>query len=160
MVGRFDPGTATFMHMRTPEFHVEPRAVCERDRGCAEQRTTTLDNERLWENSSLWFFLHLAERGRIGFGYAMDPSSGEPGPVFFCAGDSSWCELSPPGEGNVRQVWEGGPRRLWSSIEARLTLWRTIGEPAWDRFGLTVRSDAQWVWLDDPASTHRWRLHP
>ena len=46
--GRFDSGSATFMHMRTPAFHTEPQAQPCRDRDDAQRRTTTLRMERLW----------------------------------------------------------------------------------------------------------------
>ncbi|MGH3793555.1 MAG: methyltransferase domain-containing protein [Pseudonocardiaceae bacterium] len=157
--GRFDSGYATFMHMRTPAFHVQPQSGTARHRAQARQTTTTLVEERLWENPPLWFLLHLAQRGRIGFGYAMDPATGGPGPVFFTSPDGSWCEMSTPTQDGTRQVWEGGPRHLWVSIEATLELWRQLGEPGWNRFGLTVGSDdSHLVWLDDPTSQHRWSL--
>ncbi len=116
--GRFDAGYATFMHLRTPAFHVEPQAGPTRNRAEARRSTTTLRDERLWGNAPLWFLLHLWQRGRVGFGYAMDPDTGGPGPVFFSSQDGSWCELSTADEGGARDVWEGGPRRLWVSIEA------------------------------------------
>ncbi|HEY2766197.1 MAG TPA: methyltransferase domain-containing protein [Pseudonocardiaceae bacterium] len=159
LVGRFDAGYATFMHMRTAEFHVGARTVGTRDREDSEQRTTTLTHERLWDITPLWFLVHLTEGGRVSFGYAMDPATGGPGPVYFATEDGSWCELSPAGDGDVRQVWEGGPRRLWSRIESTLELWRQLGEPGWDRFGLTVTPDRQVVWLDEPTGQHRWHVH-
>jgi hypothetical protein len=87
--GRFDSGYATFMHMHTPAFHVEPQAGPARNRDQARRGTTTLVRERLWENPPLWFLVHLAERGRVGFGYAMDPETSGPGPVFFSGPDGS-----------------------------------------------------------------------
>jgi hypothetical protein len=80
-------------------------------------------------------------------------------PVFFSSSrDGSWCELSASGEG-TRQVWEGGPRRLWATIEAATDFWRRLGEPGWSRFGLTVYcEDKQVVWLDEPTSENWWSL--
>jgi hypothetical protein len=37
-------------------------------------------------------------------------------------------------------------------------LWPELGRPGWDRFGLTVTAERQWVWLDSPDSAHAWRL--
>ena len=160
--GRFDSGYATFMHMRTPAFHVEPQAGPVRDRAEARRGTTTLTQERLWENPPLWMLLHLWQGGRIGFGYARDPDTGGPGPVFFSSQDGSWCELSVVGEGGggggARQVWECGPRDLWASIEAAMSFWRRHGEPGWHRFGLTVTPYRQTIWLDTPDGNHQWPI--
>jgi len=156
--GRFDSDYATFMHMRTPIFHVEPQAGPVRNRAAARRGTTTLTHERLWENIPLWFLLHLRQGGRISFGYAMDPVTRGPGAVFFSAEDGSWCELSTAGENGTREVWEGGPSRLWASIEAGLEFWRQQGRPGWDRFGLTVQPGRQTIWLDTPDSDHHWPI--
>ncbi len=156
--GGFDSGYATFMPMRTPTFHVEPQAGAVRDRADARRGKTTLRQERLWENPPLWFLLHLWQRGRIGFGYAKDPNTGGPGPVFFSTEDGSWCELSAADEHGTREVWEGGPRRLWASIEAATEFWRQQGEPGWDRFGLTVTHGRHTIWLDAPDSGHSWPI--
>jgi hypothetical protein len=146
------------MHMRTPDFHTEPQAGPARNHAEARQGTTTLTQERLWENIPLWFLLHLWQRGRIGFGYAMDPVTHSLGAVFFSAEDGSWCELSTAGDDGTREVWEGGPRRLWASIAAGMEFWRQQGEPGWDRFGLTVQPGRQVVWLDTPDSCHQWPI--
>ncbi|MGH3882026.1 MAG: methyltransferase domain-containing protein [Pseudonocardiaceae bacterium] len=157
--GRFDYGYATFMHMRTPAFRTEPKARPSRDHDKAERSTTTLRTERLWENAPLWFLLHLWEGGRVEHGYAMNPGTGGPGPVFFSSQDGSWCELSIASGDGTREVWEGGPRRLWANIEAVIQLWHQLGEPGWSRFGLTALSDdKQVVWLDEPTSENRWTL--
>ncbi|MGH3911034.1 MAG: methyltransferase domain-containing protein [Pseudonocardiaceae bacterium] len=157
--GRFDAGYATFMHLRTPAFRVESQAGPARHRAEARRSTTTLRDERLWENAPLWFLMHLWHRGRVGFGYAMDPDTGGPGPVFFSTEDGSWCELSAADdEGGARDVWEGGPRHLWASIKTAMEFWRQLGEPGWDRFGLTVTPHRHTVWLDAPAGDHRWRI--
>ena len=154
--GRFDSDYATFMPMRTPAFHTETLPRPARNRDNAQRRTTTLRQERLWENPSLWFLLHLWQRGRVEFGYAKDPDTGGPGAVFFSSPDGSWCELSTAEEDGIRQVWEGGPRRLWTSIEAAREFWRRLGEPGWNRFGLTVTPHRHTIWLDTPDGNHQW----
>lgn len=156
--GHFDSDYATFMHMRTPTFYAEPQSRPVRNPAEARRAMTTLAQERLWENVPLWFLLHLWERGRIGFGYAMDPGTSRPGAVFFSVDDGSWCELSSSSDGGIREVWEGGPRRLWASIEAGIEFWRQQGEPGWERFGLTVAPGRQTVWLDTPGSHHQWPI--
>jgi hypothetical protein len=88
----------------------------------------------------------------------MDPDTGDPGPVFFSTDDGSWCELSRPAEDGSRQVWEGGPRRLWTGIEVATQFWHRLGEPGWERFGLTVTPHRHTIWLDTPDSAHSWTL--
>ncbi|WP_370943673.1 methyltransferase domain-containing protein [Amycolatopsis sp. cg5] len=155
--GRFDPGNATFMQIRSQAFHLELPGPPVRDRQTARQRTTSVSAERLWENAPLWFLLHLIEPGRVEFGFAADPQGGI-GPEFYTGRDGSWCEVTSA-DGGAREVWEGGPRSLWSSIEAAVKSWTELGMPGWDRFGLTVRSaEEQVVWLDQPTSPHRWTL--
>jgi hypothetical protein len=57
------------------------------------------------------------------------------------------------------QVRQYGPRRLWDEVEAAFQVWKDLGEPAHDRFGLTVTPDgAHRVWLDSPDSAHAWDL--
>lgn len=58
----------------------------------------------------------------------------------------------------VRQVREAGPTRLWRAVENAHGLWHELGEPGWERFGLTVTRDRQWVWLDSHDSDHTWPL--
>jgi hypothetical protein len=95
----------------------------------------------------------------VEHGYVMDPDTGGPCPVFFSSQDGSWCELSTASEDGTREVWEGGPRRLWASIGAATEFWRQLGEPGWSRFGLTIRSDdKQVVWLDQSTSENCWSL--
>ncbi len=154
----FDSGYATFMQMRTPAFHVETQATPARHRPDARRGTTTLIQERLWENPALWFLLHLWRRGRVQFGYAKDPNTGRPGPVFFSTADGWWCEPSIADEDGTREVWEGGPRHLWAGIEAAMTFWHQQGEPGWERFGLTVTPHHQVIWLDAPDSGHNWPI--
>jgi len=70
--------------------------------------------------------------------------------------DGSWCEV---GE-HTGQVWEAGPTLLWAAVEDAHRRWRDLGEPGWDRFGLTVTPDRQWIWLDAPDGDHSWPLRP
>ncbi|MHB9753734.1 methyltransferase domain-containing protein [Streptomyces sp. BYX5S] len=45
-------------------------------------------------------------------------------------------------------------------LDAReaLALWEERGRPERERFGMTVRADRQWAWLDDPDGPHTWEL--
>jgi methyltransferase of ATP-grasp peptide maturase system len=55
-------------------------------------------------------------------------------------------------------VEQGGPRRLWDIVERAHQAFIDLGEPSRDRFGITVTPDAQYLWLDSPASRHCWPL--
>ncbi|MGH3427648.1 MAG: hypothetical protein ACRDQZ_08790, partial [Mycobacteriales bacterium] len=57
-------------------------------------------------------------------------------------------------------VAQGGPQRLWDTVESCHTLWRRLREPRVERFGVTAYDDAtlQYVWLDHPGSPYRWPL--
>lgn len=154
--GWFDRGQATFMHIRSPRIRPVRTDPVRRDHSAAVRRTTREELERVWEIGPLWFLLHLGEPGRVEFGYAREPETGLPGPLFLVSQDGSWCEVSSEVDG-TRMVVEGGPRRLWAAVEDTARFWRDQGRPGWDRFGLTVLSDdEQYVWLDRPDSTHRW----
>lgn len=112
-----------------------------------------------WQDYVLWFLLHLApDAERVSFGYLLYPETHQPGASFFTAPDGSWCEVEPGAPGSSRTVRAGGPRDLWAEIEAAHDLWSRLGRPDWERFGLTVTPDSQWVWLDDPNGSHRWLL--
>ncbi|MGH3628208.1 MAG: hypothetical protein ACRDRL_12325, partial [Sciscionella sp.] len=52
----------------------------------------------------------------------------------------------------VQQI---GPRRLWDEAEFAYDWWHEQGEPGMDRFGLEIRGDRQWVWLDEPGNEVR-----
>jgi hypothetical protein len=57
-------------------------------------------------------------------------------------------------------VAQGGPQRLWDTVESCYALWRRLSEPDVERFGVTAYDDAalQYVWLDYPDSPYRWPL--
>ncbi|MFI6031890.1 methyltransferase domain-containing protein [Amycolatopsis magusensis] len=155
--GRFDTGAATFMHMRSPAFDQPWPGSTARDRASATYSRTTSRAERLWENPVLWFLIHLHEPGRLTFGYCQDPDTGGPGDVYFTSPDGSWCELSSATT-PFREVREGGPRRLWAHLDSIVTHWRSLGSPGWNRLGLTINDDRQFVWLDHPRSDVTWLL--
>jgi len=78
--------------------------------------------------------------------------------VFLTSADGSWCEVSDHTDNRTRQVWEAGPTPLWRAIENANQLWHELGQPGWDRFGLTATIEQQWVWLDSPNGDHTWPL--
>ncbi|WP_413799305.1 hypothetical protein [Streptomyces iranensis] len=44
-------------------------------------------------------------------------------------------------------------------VEA-LALWEHEGRPGRERYGVTVRGERQWAWLDDPEGAYGWPLGP
>ncbi|MET7637841.1 methyltransferase domain-containing protein [Streptomyces sp. NPDC005438] len=43
-------------------------------------------------------------------------------------------------------------------VGAAYRLWRDQGRPVRERYGITVRGDRQWAWLDDPEGPWAWPL--
>jgi hypothetical protein len=71
----------------------------------------------------------------------------------------SWARIHSPvpfevdaPEGTRFAVEQHGPRKLWDEVETAHRWWLETGRPGRLRFGLTVRPDAQVVWLDHPSN--------
>lgn len=164
--GRFDPVFASFMALRhsttpTPESR-QPRA---------EETTgrTTTHSATPWHNSVLWFLAALTMPCGLTYSYhglrGGEPPTdlSDPSAMFATVGlslpDGSWCDIDITGNGDgTRTVTEAGPTCIWHHIEQATELWRAVGEPGWDRLGLTVGPATQTVWLDHPDNEHRWEL--
>lgn len=153
--GRFDHDWAGFMARRTATPTAD-RAV--RAQHEAASRTTGLGSLRPWENLVAWFLAQLSVPTEIGYGHTVDEHTGRPADVLLTGADGSWCQASERADDGVRQVREAGPTRLWRAVENAHGLWHELGEPGWERFGLTVTRDRQWVWLDSHDSDHTWPL--
>ncbi|MFG3021357.1 methyltransferase domain-containing protein [Streptomyces sp. NPDC048254] len=69
---------------------------------------------------------------------------------FYGLDDRSWaCVMFR--ESGATDVWQSGPRRLWDEVESALSWWQDLGEPDYDRLGLTVTWDGEHMaWLDSP----------
>lgn len=75
--------------------------------------------------------------------------------------DGSWATATLAADDKgTHAVAQGGPRRLWDSVEAAVTTWQYFGKPSIDAFGVTATSDVddQRVWLGDPKSVCSWPL--
>lgn len=67
------------------------------------------------------------------------------------AADNCWAEFSADARGTVTQ---GGPRRLWSSIEHATAEWNRLGRPGRDGYGLTATADGiHRYWVTQPDRT-------
>lgn len=153
--GRFERTWAGFMALRpTTPGPTSPATAAghqgTRDRAQATPRTTKIEQLRPWDNLITWFLAQLTVPGEIGYGHTV--RDGRPGDVFLTSADGSWCEVSNHADNDTRQVWEAGPTALWRAVEDADQLWRELGQPGWDRFGLTVTAERQWIWLDSPSS--------
>ncbi|MGH3784790.1 MAG: methyltransferase domain-containing protein [Pseudonocardiaceae bacterium] len=163
--GRFERTWAGFMALRpttpgptTPAAKTATAAGHQviRDRAQATRRTTQLQQLRPWDNLITWFLAQLTVPDEIGYGHTV--REGRPEDVFLTSADGSWCEVSNHTHNGTRQVWEAGPTALWRAIEDADQLWHALGQPGWDRFGLTVTAERQWIWLDSPNGDHAWPL--
>ncbi|WP_369377595.1 methyltransferase domain-containing protein [Streptomyces sp. cg36] len=62
----------------------------------------------------------------------------------------SWASADYEPEASEYVVVQSGPRKLWDETEAAFRWWDQQGRPGFTRFGLTVDSDGERVWLDSP----------
>jgi len=162
--GRFDHTWAGFMSLRSELTSTGASASAGRqpirDRNFATSRTTDLGMFHPWDNLLVWFLAQLTVPAEIGYGHIVNEHTGSPGDVFLTSADGSWCEVSEYTDNGIRQIWEAGPTRLWYALENAHRRWEELGRPGWDRFGLTVTAEHQWVWLGSPHSNHTWPLPP
>jgi methyltransferase of ATP-grasp peptide maturase system len=159
--GRFDPTYAAFMALRHHPADQDPhRSRPRRDRTTEPvQRTTTLDPRTPWNSLVVWFLASFVLGADLSLGYSRF-HDGQPTATFITVRDGSWAEITLAADHEVHQVTEGGPRRIWRIVEDAHAMWTTLGQPGWDRFGLTVTEDHQQIWLDNPASPQSWPLRP
>lgn len=52
------------------------------------------------------------------------------------------------------EIRQGGPQRIWDTIEQSLDIWREAGSPGVDAFEVRIDADGEFVML----GSHRWRL--
>jgi hypothetical protein len=75
-----------------------------------------------------------------------------------CSTAGSWftAGLHPDGDG-MFPLAQGGSQRLWDTAESCYAVWRRLGEPNVEQFGVTAYHDAalQYVWFDHPDSHYR-----
>ncbi len=127
------------------------RAVPDED---GQTRRTAIEGSVLGDQAFVFFAaLRLPQTARI-------QAEGEDGDwqQWLLARDGSWAYQAADEQGAPVAV-PGGRRRLWDELERAHEQWKRLGEPARDRFGLTVLSDGDHVlWLDSPDGPHTWNL--
>jgi len=155
--GRFATFEAAFMPLRAEVDHplragnTPPDPV---DRRNPWRTTTTLAPDCVVDDRAFRFFLqlHLA-------GTSMSPFTREGGAIVGIGRDSTWVEVdTTPRPDGEHQVAEGGPRRTWHTVEAAHALWRRLGRPPVDRFGISANGGYSRVWFDDPDGPYSWPM--
>jgi protein-L-isoaspartate(D-aspartate) O-methyltransferase len=72
-------------------------------------------------------------------------------------GDGSWARLSDDGD----TVTEGGPHQLWNRLEHLTDLWRQLGSPETNRYGVDVDTSGRHVfWLDQRSAPLPYEIPP
>jgi methyltransferase of ATP-grasp peptide maturase system len=117
-------------------------AAALRSRGGEPSRPTTLGPDILnHPDFGMLAALKVEDACWIGKGAASDHE------LWLLAGDGSWACL----DATASAVRQHGSRRLWDELESAHDLWRRLGEPRRDRFGLSVARGGRHVfWLDSP----------
>jgi methyltransferase of ATP-grasp peptide maturase system len=158
--GRFDPTYAAFMDLHHHPADLEPDRPRPRRQPHSkpEQRTTVLNPRTPWESLVVWFLASFDLGANISLGYGRPDESWNPTVTSITVQDGSWAEVTLADDHGVHRVTEGGPRQVWQIIEDAHDVWTRLGQPNWDRFGLTVTEDHQHVWLDTPTAAHTWSL--
>jgi protein-L-isoaspartate(D-aspartate) O-methyltransferase len=125
------------------------------DRRNPQRGTTTTDPRLIAQARGLRFVIELQLAGTHADLFVGTDEVVVSGP------DGSWASaaLTPSTDG-THAIHQAGPRRLWDSVDAAVTTWRSTGTPEVDAFGVTAGIDAndQRVWLGDPQSAHTWPL--
>lgn len=146
--GRFTARWAAFMAMRHSAGTVPTRAPKAEP---SKQRRTTTPAQPWNTDREVWLLACLNLPADLRHGYTLDPRTRAPKATTLSTPDGSWCEVELTTEaGSSRQIREGGPTRLWVQVERAYELWRQWNQPTWERLGVTVTSEAQVIWLDEP----------
>ncbi|HVV21724.1 MAG TPA: ATP-grasp peptide maturase system methyltransferase [Pseudonocardiaceae bacterium] len=146
-IGRVLAEDGRFMPLRA---HRTARMSRPADERSGVERSTELSGDVLVSHRSRFEFyagLLLPEATA-----STDPD----GTLWLTDTDGSW--VRHVGRRGRYRVWQGGPRNLWDVVEAAFAEWQELGQPARDRFGVSVGPDGQELWLDQPDGRHRWPL--
>ncbi|HEU0086852.1 MAG TPA: methyltransferase domain-containing protein [Pseudonocardiaceae bacterium] len=81
-----------------------------------------------------------------------------PGLLLYAEDGSHAQAVSEPEKDGQHRVIQGGPRRLWDTVETTHTMWTRLANPAPRRFGVVANQTVQFVWLDNDMDWLRWPL--
>ncbi|WP_149181101.1 methyltransferase domain-containing protein [Streptomyces sp. TRM49041] len=151
--GRFHPYSA-FMLMRTQRTDLRIFRDVVRDEHVPDEAETTLSPWAVMgDDWAAQFAIGLQLRDVWHTWHENPDVKGVASRLWLATTDAtSWAAVDWDGRNNERfTVWEYGPRRLWSEVEAAHLWWRMANEPAPGCFGLTVAPDGTHrPWLDHP----------
>ncbi|WP_410659568.1 methyltransferase domain-containing protein [Amycolatopsis sp. lyj-112] len=155
--GRFLPRWAGFMAIRDTD-GAPPDLRIDLTPEDGDRSTTALPLHP-WESLIPWMLTHARLPSPLTFGYRGAAGAGGHQWAVFTATDGSWCAVAKDSRDGRREVRQQGASRIWDEFENAHKQWLDLGQPQWDRFGLTVTPDAaHQLWLDDPDSEHHWTL--
>jgi protein-L-isoaspartate O-methyltransferase len=157
--GRFDPAFASFMNARPAPGVRDPHFRPTRDRAGARTTVTALNSPTPWTAQIPWFLACMSLGEHVEYGFAVADADQPPTAAWLATPDGSWAEIPLAADNSgSRDVLDGGPRSLWQIVEKAHEQWHRLGEPRWERFGLSVSGLQHTVWLDHPDSSDRWVL--
>lgn len=150
--GRFCAQYGSFMPMQH-QLGIHPGRSHPTDPHTATERTTTLPPDLVHQRQRPFAFyaqLHLPP------GTQLQPAAAV---TRLIAPDGSWCQITDrPGTSGQHHVTEGGPQPLWHLIEQAHQRYTALGQPGWERFGITATPTEQRIWLDTPDSDPTWPI--
>ncbi len=156
--GRCHSLDAAFMPMRRdlryPQRH-GPTVPLVMDRRNPQRATTSTDVQLVARLPSLRFTIELQLGATSTDLFTTDDE------VVITSVDDSWATATlNANQHGLRQIQQGGPRRIWDSVEAAFTTWHKAGRPTLDDFGVTATTDKndQRVWLHTADTPHSWPL--
>lgn len=152
--GRFTDWWGGFMAIRHEHDQPQPAAPPAAN---SQKRTTTAPAEPWFDEPVVWFLAQFQLPRGATHGMRFD-GEGRPTASTLTLPDGAWAAVSLDGDSSARPVEWAGTIDPWKAIEDAHLLWERLGRPSWERFGLTVTPDRQWVWLDAPDGEHRWQL--
>jgi hypothetical protein len=158
-VGPFQPGFAAFMPLRDdPDNPYTPPAAPTLASDDGVETLSWLSPHPLHPigGSSPWgFFVQVVLPGlHVRRAYLHDDDLA----TKLSTPDGSWALVAHTPQNGCYRTIQGGSRRLWDLLEAAHQHWSQLGEPGWERFGLTVTADRHWIWLDAPDGEHHWPM--
>lgn len=155
--GRFLRRWAGFMAIRHTDVAPEPHHTAI-DLDVGAESATALD-PLPWASPIPWFLAQAVLPSGIAFGYR-GTTPADVGWAQFTTPDGSWCTIRlQPSDSGHREVRWNGPTAIWQRVEAATETWDRLGQPGWERLGITVYPDrSHRVWLDSPDSKIHWDM--
>ncbi|MFG2622986.1 methyltransferase domain-containing protein [Streptomyces sp. NPDC048507] len=147
--GRFT-GWPAFMRTRTGRPHRGYLSDFYRQHDTGTPSSTRISPRAFTRDPDGLFFTGLALPDAWYLLAEAEDASGE-ATLWILADDrASWATVEYTPDTTDYDVDQFGPRRLWDEAEAALQWWSGFGRPGRDRAGLTIDSDGQHLWLDNP----------